>query len=738
LNAHSPTAAAALDFDNDVLFGSDPEPGILAVGAGPAGSAEVFVKEGEDVGVRREPLRPVAWLGSAAPGTTPLEGDLPLSHLVTLPSWTEFPGLQKILKATGGPTFTWSDPAQHFLAVTGKTLFKGMDFGDLRRLQIDIETETSPGFDFSHPARDPVAAIALSDSSGWERLLLVEPGSPGSEKEVIAEAGRLILERDPDVIEGHNILKFDFPFLVARARKHRLVLGWGRGGAAVASRPSRLQIAERAIQFDRFEVRGRHVVDTWILAQHYDVATRELENFGLKAIAEHFGVSEPGRVHIAGGAISSAYRSGDPAFATYALQDVRETRAIAAILSRSFFIQTRMLPFNYQDTIMRGSATKIDALLLREYLRRRHAIPVPPPPEDFEGGQTEVFETGVLRDVWHCDASSLYPSVMLAFGIAPRNDRLGVFSSLLGSLRRFRLEAKLAAAQAPSPDERSRLDALQGAFKILINSFYGYLGFAQGHFADFAAARDVAARGRQILGGMVTWLREAGARVIEIDTDGIYFQPPGGVSPRDLSEGMAKDLPDGIEVGFGTCYRAMFSYKAKNYALLGEDGRVIIKGGALKSRGMEPYLRDFLGGMIRHLLEGEPGKAAALRDRMLADIRARKVPLDSLARTETLQESPSAYARKIASASRNRSAAFELALQSGRDYRAGDQIRYYISGDTPKVTAYLAARPVHAHNPAAPDENSAYYAAKLKDLAAKFEPVFPRADDLFSTLPPAP
>ena len=30
--------------------------------------------------------------------------------------------------------------------------------------------------------------------------------------------------------------------------------------------------------------------------------------------------------------------------------------------------------------------------------------------------------------------------------------------------------------------------ALQNTFKILINSFYGYLGFAQGHFADFDAA----------------------------------------------------------------------------------------------------------------------------------------------------------------------------------------------------------------------------------------------------------
>ena len=33
------------------------------------------------------------------------------------------------------------------------------------------------------------------------------------------------------------------------------------------------------------------------------------------------------------------------------------------------------------------------------------------------------------------------------------------------------------------PQKQRHLHALQNTFKILINSFYGYLGFAQGHFA---------------------------------------------------------------------------------------------------------------------------------------------------------------------------------------------------------------------------------------------------------------
>jgi DNA polymerase, archaea type len=720
-----------------VLYGADPEERLLWIGQFDDQSMEIWHRKPDGtVCSRKEPLRAVAWVARGGPGAVALGGGLSLGFLATCHSWNEYQKLLKLIKSGKPRGFGWTDAAQQFLAVTGKTLFKGMEFEDLVRVQFDIETDTSDGFDFPHPERDRIAAIALSDSTGWEECLVVEHGSDASEKHVLEEAARLIAMRDPDVMEGHNIFKFDLPFLAARALGHGLKLLWGRGGSVLVSRPSRLQVAERTIDFTRFTARGRHFIDTWVLAQQYDVGTRELQSFGLKSVAAQLGVSEPGRVFIDGNQIAAAYRAGDPDFVTYALQDVRETRAVAAALSRSPFLQTRIFPFNYQDVVLRGNATKIDALFLREYLRQNHSIPEPPAPEPFAGGHTEIFETGILENVWHCDVTSLYPSLILAFGIGPRADALGLFAGLLGALRTFRLETKSTMKQADNPAERSRLDALQGAFKVLINSFYGYLGFAQGHLADYAAARDVAARGRQILGIMVDWLREAGARVIEIDTDGIYFQPPAGATPDALSRGMAEVLPEGIEVEFGKRFRSMFSYKAKNYALLDEAGEISIKGGALKSRGMEPYLREYLEEFIRLLLHGKTREAGALESQWLDRINARQIPITQLARTETLQDSPSTYQRKISASARNRSAAFEIALRDGRDYRAGDQVRYYITGDRKKVTAYEAAKPLGEYDPADPDENTAYYAAKLEDLAAKFRGFCPDAGDLFAATIP--
>src|SRR3954466_15896263 len=120
---------------------------------------------------------------------------------------------------------------------------------------------------------------------------------------------------------------------------------------------------------------------------------------------------------------------------------------------------------------------------------------------------------------------------MLQFDAWPATDQLQIFRHLLSDLRTFRLEAKAAMRAAESAQDKGgarHLHALQNTFKILINSFYGYLGFAQGHFADFDAAARVTEIGRDLLKKMIVWLNERRAQVIEVDTDGIYFVPPNG------------------------------------------------------------------------------------------------------------------------------------------------------------------------------------------------------------------
>ncbi len=739
-----------MDFTaNIALFGADPLPGIIAVE--PDGDASLRLWRrlpGGKLTTEAVPFAPYLWLREeieTSAEITPLAGDLPYRFLARCKGWKHFLNLRADLREREVSHFMWGDPVQQYLSATGRTFFKGLAFEDLRRMQLDIEVNLgSPEFEFpsAERAADHITAIALSDSSGWEHLIVVEPDDwERGEKAALQELTKIITERDPDTIEGHNIFRFDLPYLFTRASRHKLKLTWGRDGSVPANRPSRVQMAERTIAYVKAEIAGRHIVDTYLLAQFYDVGMRDLESFGLKEVARHFGVAaggagEDARTYLSGRGIFEAYRNDRAKFIAYALDDVRETRALAGILARSYFTQAQLVPLAFQDITVRGPAAKIDALFLREYLRRGHSIPGLPEARSFEGGYTDIFFTGVAENVWHCDVASLYPSVMLSFGLTPKQDALGIFPEMLRDLRTFRLAAKALQRETAGDPARARAHAeagaLQNTFKLIINAFYGYLGFSQAHFADFDAAAAVTAKGRELLTAMVEWLRGAGAQVIEIDTDGIYFVPPKKGTEAKLAAGLRNVLPEGIEVEFDARYRSMFSYKAKNYALLKEDGGLMLKGGALKSRGLEPFQRDWLGKTIRLLLEGRAGEVHALSAKLEDDIRQRRVPIALLAKTETLQDSLAAYQKKISGASRNRSAAYELAIRSGRAFQQGDQITYYITGTKKSVSAYQAAKPVAEWNPEARDENIEYYAAKVRELQkklAEFLPAPPAAED---------
>src|SRR5213592_4220183 len=733
---------------NTMLFGADRTPRIVAIELGETGTAKVYRRgKGGSTVVEVEPFHPFVWCDSDVLDlgieSEKLESSLKYGWLVTVDSWKELIALRNGLRNAGRDFFAFTDPVQHYLTATGRTLFKDLRFEELKRMQIEVLSVAGvdePG------DKDHIMSITVSDNTGWEELLIIDPKNvEQSEHDALKRLTSLVKERDPDVIEGHNLFRFDLPYLVQRAKKTKTKLDWGRSGGFLRSRPSRLQIAEKTIDYPKFTVGGRHFVDTFLLAQFYDVGMRSLAGFERADVARHFDLCDSEAISaLTGKELQRAYLNDSETFRRRALCGVRETRALSDLLSPSYFIQAQIFPYNYQDVIVRGNATRINALFLREYFRRRHSILELPMPRAFEGGYTDIFFTGVARNVWHCDIASLYPSVMLQFDCFPATDQLQIFRHLLTDLRTFRLEAKAKMRAEKDPAKQHHLQALQNTFKILLNSFYGYLGFAQGHFADFDAAARVTQIGRDLLKKMIDWLNARGAQVIEVDTDGIYFVPPNvghasglpsernqrdaGSTMGELQIDLAKELPAGIDVEIDEQFDAMLSYKAKNYALLTKDGDVIIKGGALKSRGFEKFQRVFLEEMIKLIMQEKSEAISALRNDFERKIRNREWSIEMLMKTDTLQDSLDKYRAKIAGSARNRAAAYELALASGRNYRPGDQISYYIKATPKKVSAYEAAKPASDFDPQNRDENVDYYVAKLDELMKKFGGLMAAAD----------
>ena len=76
---------------------------------------------------------------------------------------------------------------------------------------------------------------------------------------------------------------------------------------------------------------------------------------------------------------------------------------------------------------------------------------------------------------------------------------------------------------------------------------------------------------------------DRGVTLLEADTDGIYLASARWFpEPEKLLALVGRILPAGIELEYDGSYRAMFCYKAKNYALF-DGSKVVIRGSAVNT-----------------------------------------------------------------------------------------------------------------------------------------------------------
>src|SRR6266542_6084850 len=182
---------------NTLLFGADPTPRIVAVQLGETGTVKVYRREADGSTVADvEPFHPFVWCDSDVVDlgieSEKLESSLKYGWLVTVDSWKELIALRNGLKNAGRDFFAFTDPVQHYLTATSRTLFKDLPFEELKRMQLEVLS--FEGDD------DHIMSIALSDNTGWEELIIVDPNNvEESERNALKQLTSLVKERDPDV-----------------------------------------------------------------------------------------------------------------------------------------------------------------------------------------------------------------------------------------------------------------------------------------------------------------------------------------------------------------------------------------------------------------------------------------------------------------------------------------------------------------------------------------------------------
>ncbi|MFO0572860.1 MAG: DNA polymerase domain-containing protein [Polyangia bacterium] len=353
-----------------------------------------------------------------------------------------------------------------------------------------------------------------------------------SERALLLGLVHRLLELDPDVLVGWDVVLGDLALLKAAARRLRvsLVLGRGpgdlqvHGGHAGAASTGRSGPARAVLS-------GRVVLD---LPQLLRSAGSPLADESLEALC--------GRAEV------SAETSPDEPLRTEArvAYDLLDQQGLLALqVQRS---RLSGLPLDRGH----ASVAAFDLLYLMELGRRGVVAPTFEHPEAGEpviGGHIVPPVVGLHRGVLVFDFKSLYPSLIRTFQIdplgllptvpaageteagvlvAPSGARfrrqLGVLTVVLDQLFPLRAAAKAAGEQARSQ-----------AIKLLMNSLYGVLGSPACRFHRPELANAVTSFGRALLRWCEERMQGYGHRVLYGDTDSLFVLAGPGVDPDDAA-----------------------------------------------------------------------------------------------------------------------------------------------------------------------------------------------------------
>jgi DNA polymerase, archaea type len=443
-------------------------------------------------------------------------------------------------------------------------------YESLSKLYLDIETT---GLD---PKVDRVLMVGLMDDQGNHHIITNQ-----DEKVLLTEVMAYLKANKPQCLIGHNHIAFDIPFLVTRSDRHNVKYPF-----RLANKTGRITSASfhgKPIEFTPVYWNGTDILDTFQQIAIWDKSVSRLTGYGLKNSTIALGLRDDRRLELTVNEIRECWDSDNhDRVKEYLIFDLEDTKLLADFLLPVVWYQMAYVP-NLSFQMMAVASPALKAQKVHQSL-----IPGVEPEADeqlsFDGGKVELLAPGLHSDVAKIDVASLYPSIMLKYGICSKKDHEHRFLGWLQYLTRERLRLKELAKNG---DKSANFK--QNAMKILINGSYGFLGTGFYSFNDYEAAALVTAYGRKILNIMTETVDRCGGVPIELDTDGIIFS---GNNPELIAAAVPSALPEGINIDLELVSCGLFAPKAKNYVIVHPNGKTTIKG-IFRKRNRCQLERDF-------------------------------------------------------------------------------------------------------------------------------------------------
>lgn len=220
----------------------------------------------------------------------------------------------------------------------------------------------------------------------------------------------------------------------------------------------------------------------------------------------------------------------------YLLDDLWEGDRVEHRYNGSNFLVGKMLPISFEKTCTTGTAALWKYILMGWSYENGLALPDFTPRKSFTGGLSRLLTVGYVDRVVKLDYNSLYPSIILTYGIETNIDIMGVMSAMLeyvltqrelykglkaefgGKSKQMRklLETMTKGTKEYTETEQkmndfasesASNDKKQLPLKILGNSYFGAFGSGDTsgfNWSDIDAAEETTCCGRQSLRLMIS------------------------------------------------------------------------------------------------------------------------------------------------------------------------------------------------------------------------------------------
>ncbi len=643
---------------------------------------------------------------------------------------------------------------------------------------VDIECNSSTGkFPDADVTGDACFQIAISlckfgSDEPYDKTCLcykkTDPNLEGStilsydtEREMLEAFQKYLHKNDIDIITGWNIFGFDMEYIYKRAQINMCHPGFFNLGKLkdtdsdlVIKKLSSSALGDNLLKL--LPMPGRFIFDMFHeVKKGYKLDSYKLDNVSKLYLGDQ-------KIDMAPKEMFARFREEDPVklreVAEYCIKDTllphRLMKKLCTLLNMVEMAKATWVPANF--LVERGQQIKVFSQLTKKARELGFMVPTirwgSIPEEPYEGATVLEAQKGAYyTPITALDFEALYPSIMMAhnlcyssyvmddrkYGAIPgityetfsvgnrtykfAQDVPSLLPEILRELKKFRKQAKRDMAAA-SGFMKEVYNGKQLAYKISMNSVYGFTGAGKGILPCVPIASTTTCKGRSMIEQTKAYVEKnfPGSKVRYGDTDSVMVEFDVGerkgedaiaysweVGERAAEECSALfKAPNNLELE--KVYWPYFLYSKKRYAAKlwtkGKDDKmhmdyIDVKGLQLVRRDNTPHVREVSKELLDVVLgSSDPGPPKELAKERAIELLSGDVPNDKLILSQGLSDTYKVAGRSVSVTSAESVNINQSHVQvvnkmrerkPGSEPQSGDRVPYLLTKtENPKAKAF--------------------------------------------------